>query len=233
MRRSLEPLVGRVFLRIFGSIIAERINASRRSSAARRFCSWLRSLMDLNRMVPSSMSFWPASRRRRFLAAADSEVFCGSKKRNCAALATLLTFCPPGPEERMNFHSNSSSGMTMSGAMISGIGIARRSVEVRRQGMHAHLVLRHRDGDLVLLEQPPDGAVHFRAHIVHSFLRIGDPEPELELDAAVAEVHQARHRRGVGQHARLAFAGGEEHLPRPFRTVAGQSTDWAFCGAVS
>src|SRR5882762_7605055 len=149
------------------------------------------------RMLPSSMSFCPAIRRSRFLAATGKLVLRGSKNRNCAALATLLTFWPPGPEERMNFHSNSSSGMTMSGAMISGMGIARRSVEVRRQGMHANLVLRHGNGDLVLLEQPPDGAVHFRAHIVDSFLRIGDPEPELELDAAVAEVHQARHGRRI------------------------------------
>src|SRR6266851_2990900 len=174
MRRSFDPLVGRVFLRIFGSIIAARIMASRRSSAARRFCSWLRSLMDLNRMLPSSMSFWPASRRRRFLTVTGREVFCGSRKRSCAALATLLTFWPPGPEERMNFHSNSSSGMTMSGAMISGMGIARRSVEVQWRGVHANVVLRHGDGDLVLLEQPPDGAIHFRADIVHPFLRIGN-----------------------------------------------------------
>jgi len=80
--------------------------------------AWVRSLMDLNRMVPSSMSFCPARRRSRFLTAGPSEVFCGSRKRSCAALATLLTFWPPGPEERMNFHSNSSSGMTRSGAMI-------------------------------------------------------------------------------------------------------------------
>src|ERR1700681_1840931 len=133
-------------------------------------------------MVPSSTSFWPARRRRRFLTGTGRLAFCGSKKRSCAALATLLTFCPPGPEERMNFHSNSSSGMTMLGAMIRGMGIARRSVEVRWRGqwrgVHANVVLRYGDGDLVLLEQPPDGAIHFRTHVVHPFLRIGNPEAQ-------------------------------------------------------
>src|ERR1700724_3272280 len=111
----------------------------------------------------------------------------------------------------MNFHSNSSSGMTMLGAKIRGMGIARRSVEVRWRGqwrgVHANVVLRYGDGDLVLLEQPPDGAIHFRTHIVDSLLRIGNPEPQLELDAAVAEVHQARHGRRFMQHARLTLAG--------------------------
>src|SRR6266404_7133417 len=220
MRRSFDPLVGRVFLRILGSTSAERIMVSRRSSAARRFWSWLRSLMDLNRMLPSSMSFWPASRRRRFLTFTGREVFCGSRKRSCAALATLLTFWPPGPEERMNFHSNSSSGMTMSGVINRGMRNGLRSAEVQRRVVHDDLALRHGDGDLVLLEQPPDGAVHFRAHVVHSFLRIGNPEPELELDAAVAEVHETRHGCGIGQHARLAFARREQYLQRQFGVVA-------------
>src|ERR1700723_3111779 len=188
MRRSLEALVGRVFLRILGSISAARIRASRRSSATRRLASWVRSLMDLKRMVPSSMSFWPARRRRRFLAATGRLAFCGSKNLSCAALDTLLTFWPPGPEERMNFHSNSSSGMTMSGVMIRGMRNRRRSVEVRRRGaLHDDLALRHGYRNLVLFEQPPDGTIHFRAHIVHSLLRIGNPEAQLELDAAVAE----------------------------------------------
>src|SRR3984957_2583682 len=223
MRRSCEPLVGRVFLRTFGSTSAARISASRRSSAARRFWSWLRSLMDLNRMLPSSMIFCPASRRRRFLAATGRLVFSGSRKRSCAALATLLTFWPPGPEERMNFHSNSSSGMTMSGVMIR--GMKGGSVEVRAQsfrgrGVHDDFALRHRDGDAVLLEQPPYGPVHFRAHVVHAFLGIGNPEAQLELDAAVAELHQTRDGRGFGQHAGLTFAGGEQQLQGRFRVVA-------------
>ena len=43
MRRSCEARVGRVFLRILGSIKAARTSSASRSSAARRFCSWLRS----------------------------------------------------------------------------------------------------------------------------------------------------------------------------------------------
>jgi len=50
------------FLRTLGSIIAAPIIAARRPSATRRFCSWLRSLLDLSRILPSSTSFWPARR---------------------------------------------------------------------------------------------------------------------------------------------------------------------------
>src|ERR1700685_3774472 len=209
MRRSCEPLVGRVFLRIFGSTSAARISASRRSNAARRFCSWLRSLMDLNRMLPSSMSFEPASRRRRLRTAAGRLTFCPSRKRSCAALATLLTFWPPGPEERMNFHSSSSSGIAMCSETTRGT-LVLLSVEIRRHVVHIDLALRHRDGDVVLLEQRPDGAVDLGAHVVHALLRVGDPEAQLELDAVIAELHEARDGSGIPEHAALALAGVEQ-----------------------
>src|SRR5262249_17815885 len=47
-----------------------------------------------------------------------------------------------------------------------------------------------RERDPVLLEQPPDRAVHVRAHVVDAVLGIRDPEAQLELDAVVAEVHE-------------------------------------------
>jgi hypothetical protein len=34
-------------------------------------------------------------------------------KRNSTAVATLLTFCPPGPAERTKRSTSSSSGMAM------------------------------------------------------------------------------------------------------------------------
>jgi hypothetical protein len=186
MRRSCEPLVGRVFLRTFGSIRAVRISAASRSAAARRFCSWLRSLRALNKMLPSSMSFCPAMARSRFLAATGRLEFRGSRNRSCAALDTLLTFWPPG----------------------------------RGRGVHDDFALRHRNGDAVFLEKPPYRPIHLGTDVVDAFLRIGDPEAQLEFDAAVAEVHQARHRRGIAQDPRLAFAGIEQYLERQFRIVA-------------
>jgi hypothetical protein len=102
--------------------MAVRISAARRSAAARRFCSWLRSLRALNRILPSSTSFCPAMARSRFLAATGKLVLSGSRNRSCTALDTLFTFWPPGPDARMNFHSNSSSGMTMCGVISIGKG---------------------------------------------------------------------------------------------------------------
>src|SRR4029450_4523878 len=40
-----------------------------------------------------------------------------TSKRSCTALASLLTFCPPGPEARMKCSSSSSSPMLMEGVM--------------------------------------------------------------------------------------------------------------------
>ena len=73
---------------------------------------------------------------------------------------------------------------------------------------------------LCSLNSAPDGAVHLRAHVVHAFLRIGNPEPQLELDAVVAEVHQPRYRRRIAQHAPLAFACVQQDLQRELRIVA-------------
>ncbi len=43
---------------------------------------------------------------------------------------------------------------------------------------------------------------------------------KFELDAAVAEVHQARHGRRFAQHPRLAFAGLEQNPQGHFRIIA-------------
>src|ERR1700722_820972 len=118
------------------------------------------------RMLPSSISLGPAMRRSRFLAVVGKLKFRGSRKRSCTALATLLTFWPPGPDERMNFHSSSSSGIETSGVTTSISSL----VQIRSHVAQAHLVLRHGDGDPPLLEQPPNGAVDIGADIVHAVL---------------------------------------------------------------
>src|ERR1700730_8645120 len=86
--------------------------------------------------------------------------------------------------------------------------------------MYDDLALGHRNGDLVLFEQPPYGAVHLRTDIVHAFLRIGNPETQLEFDSAVAEVHEPRHRRRLLEDTRLVLAGIEQDLQGQLRIVA-------------
>src|ERR1700722_16884106 len=111
----------------------------------------------------------------------------------------------------MNFHSSSSSGMAMDGVIWIG---TERSVEFRSGVAHDDFALRRRNSDLVLLEQAPYRAVDFRADVIHTFLRIGNPEAQFKLDAAVAEVHQSRYRRRLAQHPRLAIACLDQYLQR-------------------
>ena len=51
--------------------------------------------------------------RTRSRTAGGNEAERGMSKRNCTAVATLLTFCPPGPEERMKESSISFSSSSM------------------------------------------------------------------------------------------------------------------------
>src|SRR5258707_5124149 len=159
-------------------------------------------------MLPSSISFCPAMRRSRFLAFVGKLVFRGSRKRSCTALATLLTFWPPGPDERMNFHSNSSSGIEISGVTTS-IGSL---LQIRNYVMHPDLVLRDGYGDPPFFEQPPDGAVDVGTNIVHADLWVGYPKAQFEFEPAVAEVHDTRHRHRVAQHPPLALARTQQVL---------------------
>ncbi len=79
--------------------------------------------------------------------------------------------CTPRPVRRRAKRPRSGA------ARVGGLGAAAA------QRRHAHIMLRRRDGDAVLLEGAPDGAVHVRAHVVHAALRIRDPEAQLEVDA--------------------------------------------------
>ena len=80
-------------------------------------------------------------------------------------------------------------------------------------------MLRDGNGDVLFLEQPPNGAVNVGTHVVHSVLGIGYPETQFEFDAAFAEVHEARHRQGIPQHAPVAVARGDQERHGEFRVV--------------
>ena len=51
-------------------------------------------------ITPSLVSRLPASRISRTATSLGSDGECRTSKRSCTAVDTLLTFCPPGPDER-------------------------------------------------------------------------------------------------------------------------------------
>src|ERR1700745_3366189 len=63
--------------------------------------------------APSAVTRRPASAVRRALTSALSAALPSRSKRSCTAVETLLTFWPPGPEERTKVTVSSESGMNM------------------------------------------------------------------------------------------------------------------------
>lgn len=95
-RLSFEARVGRVARRTFGTTAAASSIAFRRIFANRRFAPCVRSVCDRRISSPSAVSLAAKSAVNR------SVIRCGrparkSANRSCTALATLFTFCPPGP----------------------------------------------------------------------------------------------------------------------------------------
>src|SRR5437764_13145800 len=116
-RRSRAPAVGLVGRRGAGATAARRIKSSSRSRASARLRSWVRWRCALIISTPSRVRRRPASRSSRARTSSGSRGERRTSKRNCTALASLLTFCPPGPEARMKCSSTSSSPMLIDGVM--------------------------------------------------------------------------------------------------------------------
>src|SRR6266403_4000107 len=112
-RRCFEPSVGLVGRRGVGRVTASRSNTTRRSIASVRLRSWVRNRCAWITITPSLVMRWPARRSSRACASAGSATRRVSK-RNCAAVASLLTFCPPGPEARTKEISMSLSSIERS-----------------------------------------------------------------------------------------------------------------------
>src|SRR5215470_18987327 len=112
-RRSREPAVGLVARRGVGGTAARRISSTRRSRASCRLRSWVRWRCALITSTPSRVSLRPARCSRRVRTASGRLGEPRTSKRNCTALESLLTFCPPGPEARMKCSSSSRSPMAM------------------------------------------------------------------------------------------------------------------------
>src|SRR3972149_11906528 len=99
-RRRLATPLGRVGLRAFGGCQAASIKFCKRSLASRRLPSWVRWRRASIRRTPSLLARLPANRSSRALTASGNEREARTSKRSRTAVATLLTFWPPGPEAR-------------------------------------------------------------------------------------------------------------------------------------
>src|SRR6478609_132420 len=69
------------------------------------------------RLPASALSRWNTAGSRRS---------ANTSSRNCTAVATLLTFCPPGPEAAMKLSSTSASARATTGSSSAGIAEAER-----------------------------------------------------------------------------------------------------------
>src|SRR5207302_11026856 len=101
-RRTLEPSVGRLGRRVFGTTCALAISSFSRARASARLASCVRCTRDVTINTPSCVARLPANARRRCRTSAGSERDCPTSNRSWTAVETLLTFWPPGPEARTN-----------------------------------------------------------------------------------------------------------------------------------
>src|SRR5215470_16471342 len=90
--------------------------------------------------TPSRVSRRPASRSSRARTSWESDGEWRTSKRNCTAVASLLTFCPPGPDERMKLSDISLSSIAMWSLMRSMIQMSGVGRQITEKTDH-HLVL--------------------------------------------------------------------------------------------
>src|SRR5581483_6355987 len=159
------------------------------------------------RIAPSSVSRRPASARRRAFTGSVRAVLPARSKRSCTAEATLLTFCPPGPDPRTKDSDKSLSGRTIWGVTSIGILVNRWLLRTSRRALqwleHAQLALGNRYGYAILAEESPDRPIHIRSHVVDSVHGVGDPEAHFDAHSIVFEGHEACDGRRVVEDARM------------------------------
>ena len=112
-RRTLEPSVGRLGRRVFGTTCARAISSFSRARASARLASCVRCTRDVMINTPSCVARLPANARRRCRTSSRSKRVWPTSKRSWTAVETLLTFWPPGPEARTKVIVSSESGMNM------------------------------------------------------------------------------------------------------------------------
>src|SRR5512146_499676 len=112
-RRSTDFPGGRVFLRGSTGSAAFVTQRIRRSRASLRFCSCVRNRPASMTSTPSRVTRFPAIRINRSRTSPGRERERRTSNRSWTVVATLLTFCPPGPEDRINLSRISPSSRWM------------------------------------------------------------------------------------------------------------------------
>src|SRR5690606_37334128 len=123
---------GRVGLRGRGARSALAISSRRRSSAASLFRSRLRCCCDLITTTPSAEIRRSRRASSRCFHSAGRACDAPMSNRRCAAVATLLTFCPPAPWARTAVSSISPAGISIRGLMRSTPPFWHTSCSLRR-----------------------------------------------------------------------------------------------------
>jgi hypothetical protein len=112
MRRSRAARPGLVGTRGgAGGATASRSSAARRSRAARRFSSWLRSAEAVRVSTPS-VSLLASRRSARSRICSGSAADRRTSNDSSTRLSVVLTDCPPGPDDLENRSRNSLAGIT-------------------------------------------------------------------------------------------------------------------------
>ena len=125
-RRSLEPRLGRVGRRAFGTTRAARTSAAIRSRASCRLSSWLRSSDTDTITSPSRVSFAASFVRSQSRASSVSATEVRTFQRSVTRLSVVLTCCPPGPPDRLVDTASSSPGIVRWASMGRGASTAGR-----------------------------------------------------------------------------------------------------------
>jgi glyoxylase-like metal-dependent hydrolase (beta-lactamase superfamily II) len=136
-RRTWEARVGRVARRRFGRTCAFMSKSVSRARASSRLRGWLAKLWAKMTITPSWVARAPASLTSRIATSFGRLGEPRASNRSSTALATLLTFWPPGPEERTKVSTISVSSMTRSPAFMA--RLETRKCEERRASRDARL----------------------------------------------------------------------------------------------
>ena len=97
-RRNFEAAVARVGRRAFGSSRARLSSAENRPMASFLFRSCVRYRPAWRIRMPPAVTRLPPGLIKRAFVGRSRAVDARISKRSCTAVATLLTFCPPGPD---------------------------------------------------------------------------------------------------------------------------------------
>src|ERR1022692_1641182 len=137
-RRTLEPSVGRLGRRSFGTTSARAISSSSLARASARLASCVRCTREVMINTPSCVARLPANVRRRCRTSSGSERDWPTSKRSWTAVETLLTFWPPGPEARTKVIVSSESGMNMGKCYLqNSLGCSRFvALALDEEGLH-------------------------------------------------------------------------------------------------